>query len=317
MMDQEVFLGFLRDQDKDKHQASPLVGIYDGRPSALWNFGDGGPPHAGIWGTTGGGKSSLLRMLNRGLVRRPGPRAITLIDAEGAGEFNMLRRMPGVAQVINMNPAADRLLSGDQPTSVELAAQAFADHLTLSVERNLEREQASAAWEEYLVDPVHHQPPKYVAPAEVFLQVDGWATFCYNLNRYLKAKMDPVEDAILIGRNGRKTDVHLVLADQVSYAKRSKDDAGLPSELRKQLGLRVAAVGPLGMTKTESGQVFDDQDAWASIPVVLGGCLMKVGATTLPFVVPRWQNATDPKADLTVNQRREAYRFLPAPETAA
>lgn len=311
MSDQEVFLGFLRDQDHDKFNGSPLVGTYDGRPSAIWNFGDGGPPHAGIWGTTGGGKSSLVRMLNRGLVRRPGPRAITLIDAEGAGEFNVLRRMPGVAQIINMNPAADRLLPQGKPTSVELAAQAFADHLALAVERNLERERAAAAWEECLVDPAHHQPPQYVPPAEVFLEVDGWATFCYNLHRYLKRRIDPVEDAILIGRNGRKVNVHLVLADQVSYAKRSKDDAGLPSELKKQLGLRVAAVGPLGITASEAGMIFDQSEVQP--PKELGGCLLKVGATMVPFVVPPWRNATDPNVALSLAQRRDAYRLLPAP----
>jgi hypothetical protein len=303
MSAQEVFLGFLREQDHSRFEGSPLVGIYDGHPAAVWNFGPGGPPHAGFWGTTGGGKSSLLRIIARGLVRRPGPRAITFIDAEGAGEYSMFRRMPGVAQVVNVNPAGD-------PESVERAAQAIADHLRLSVERNMEREQAAAAWERYVVDPIHHQPPKYVPPAEAFLVIDGWASLCYNLNRYLprSKKIDPVEDAILIGRNGRKTDVHLVLADQVSYAKRSKDDAGLPSELKKQLGLRVAAVGPLGITKSEAGMIFDEPDV--QVPKQLGGCALKVGATVLPFVVPRWSNATDPNADLTPDQRRAAFRLI-------
>jgi len=311
--EQRLFLGQIRPDDLARVGDSPLVRPWDGHPSATWPYGPGGPPHAGIWGTTGGGKSSLLRMLLRGLVRRPGQRAITIIDAEGAGEFTMFRRMPGVAQVISMNPAADRLLPEGTPTSVERAARAMVDHHDLAVERNLERDQAAEAWEEYLVDPVHHQPPKYIPPAEMFLVIDGWATFCYNVNRYLKAKLDPIEAAIQYGRNGRKTDAHLVLADQVSYAKRSKDDAGLPSELKKQLGIRIAAVGLLGMTATEASMAFDEPDAGARVPKVPGGCLLKVGAEMVPFVVPPWDNATDPNAKLTVEQRRAAYRLLPAP----
>jgi hypothetical protein len=322
--DQRVFLGQIRPEDYPKFATkdgakwiptTPLVREWDGQLAAVHDYGPGGPPHLGGWGTTGGGKSSLLRIILRGLVRKPGKRAITVIDGEGAGEFTMFRRMPGIHEIINVNPAADRLRPEGEPSSVERAAQAIADHLTLSVERNLEREQAAAAWETYLVDPAHHQPPKYVPPAEAFLFIDGWASLCYILNRYLPKgrQMDPVEDAILIGRNGRKVDVHLGIWDQVSYAKRSKDDAGLPSELRKQLGIRIAAVGPLGMTKTECGQVFDDMDAATWIPKQLGGCLMKVGATMVPFIVPPWSNATDPSARLSADERRAAYRLLPGP----
>jgi hypothetical protein len=317
--DQRIFLGEIRPEDQAKVKDSPLVATWDGKLAAVWNFGPGGPPHLGMWGTPGGGKSSLARLILRGLVRRPGPRAITVVDGEGAGEYTVLRRMPGIAQVINVNPAADRLLPDGQPTSVARAAQAIVDHDTLSTERNLEREQAATAWEEYLVDPAHRQPPKYAPPAEAFLVIDGWATLCYNLGRYLPKgqRLDPIESAILIARNGRKTDVHLVLADQVSYAKRSKDDAGLPSELKKQLGIRIAAVGQLGMTATEASMAFDELDAGGKIPREPGGCLLKVGASMVPFVVPKWDNATDPNALLTAEQRRAAYRLLPAPESVA
>jgi hypothetical protein len=314
---QEVYLGGIRDQDLEKVPGwAQVTGTYDGAPAAIWNFGPGGPPHAGFWGTTGGGKSSIIRMVLRGLVRRDGPRAITPIDAEGAGEFTAFRRMPGIAQIINVNLAADRLLPEGKATSVERAAQAIKDHVTLATERQLALDEASAAWEAHLVDPAHHQPPKYQAPAEAFLIIDGWATLCYNLGRYLPRgqRIDPVEDAIWIARNGRKTDVHLLIADQVSYAKRSKGDTGMPPELKKQLGLRVAAVGPLGITASEAGMVFDEP---VTPPKELGGCLMKVGATLVPFVVPRWDNPTDPRSSLTSDERREAFRLLPSPEAAA
>jgi hypothetical protein len=88
----------------------------------------------------------------------------------------------------------------------------------------------------------------------------------------------------------------------------------MPPELKKQLGLRVAAVGPLGITASEAGMVFDEP---VTPPKELGGCLMKVGATLVPFVVPPWSNATDARSGLTSEQRREAFRLLPSPEAAA
>jgi len=312
--DQRVFLGRIRNEDQDKVADSPLVRPWDGAPAAVWPYGSGGAPHMRIVGTTGGGKSSLLRSLLRNLVHKPGPRAITVIDAEGAGEFTVLEGMPWVAQVINVNPVADAKLADGQPTSVELAAQAVADHLALSVERNEQRMLAQQAWLQLLKDPARHRQPAYQRPGEAWLVIDGWATFCQVLARYSKAKADTVEDLTLIGMNGRKTDVHLILADQVTYASKSKDDDGMPSRLKKQLSCSVAAVGALGLTASEGRMAFDDEHAGRLIPRVPGGCLMQVGATRVPFIVPPWANATDPDAPLTVQQRRDAYRLLPAPE---
>jgi hypothetical protein len=314
MPEQRVFLGWV---DEAKVKPSPLVVPWDGSLAATWPYGPGGAPHLRLVGTTGGGKSSLLRMLERGLVRRPGPRAITIIDAEGAGEHTVMEGMPGVAQVINVNPAADAKLKDGEPTSVERAAQAVADHLALSVERNEQRMRAQAEWLQLLKDPAHHQPPAYIPPGEAFLIVDGFATLCYVLNRYSKRKADTVEDLTLTGQNGRKTDVHLVIADQVTYAQRSKDDDGMPSRLKKQLNCSVAAVGALGLTASEGRMAFDDEHAGRLIPSVPGGCLIQVGATRVPYICPEWLNATDPTARVTVAERRAAYRLLPAPESVA
>jgi hypothetical protein len=312
--DQRVFLGRV---DPKKVEPSPLVRLWDGHLAAVWPYGPGGAPHMRVVGTTGGGKSSLLRSLLRGLVHKPGPRAITIIDAEGAGEFTVLEGMPWVADVINVNPAADAKLPKGQPTSVERAAGAVADHLALSVERNEGRMLAQAAWLQLLKDPAHTREPDYRRPGEAWLVIDGWATLCQVLNRYSKAKADTVEDMTLIGMNGRKTDVHLVIADQVTYASRSKDDDGMPSRLKKQLNCSVAAVGALGLTASEGRMAFDDEHAGRVIPHVPGGCLVQVGATRVPFIVPPWANATDPDAALSVTDRRAAYRLLPPPEAVA
>jgi len=298
--DRRLYLGQHPDP---KAPLSDLVRTWnDGRGmvrAAIWPYGTA--PHMRVVGTTGGGKSSFLRMLLRGLVRKPGPRAITIIDAEGAGEFNVFQDMPGVAQVINVKPLKD-------PPSVARAAQAIADTLALALEMQDDRERAQEAWRAYLIDPVHHQSPNYQRPGETWLVIDGWGSLRYDLNRYHKAKLDPVEDAVQIGKNGRKTDVHLIIADQVMYASRSKDDDGMPSRLKKQLNCSVAAVGSLGLTESEARMAFDTLDV--KVPAEWGGCLMQIGATRVPFVVPPWPLATDPTAPLSVEERRESYRRM-------
>jgi hypothetical protein len=252
------------------------------------------------------------------LVRKPGKRALTFIDAEGAGEYTPFRNRPNVVQVINVNPAADRKLATGQPTSVDLAVQTLADHLTLAIERNEERMRAQEAWDDYLTDPVHHQPPKYVPPAEAWLCIDGWASLRHNVNRYHRnKKIDVIEDMTLYSRNGRKVDCHLFLLDQVSYASRSKQDTGIPSELKKQIGCKILATGKLGATKTESDMALDDPDAWHRIPKEPGGGVLRMGGELIPFIVPKWNLATDPAADLTLEERRAAYRMLPPPEQVA
>jgi Helicase HerA, central domain len=311
MSEQRVFLGWA---DPNRDWADhPLVRPWDGDPAATWPYGPGGAPHLRVVGTTGGGKTTLLRMLLRGLVRRPGPRGILVIDGEGAGEFTAFEGMPGVVRVVNVNPAADAKLADGQPRSVQVAAEVIASTLAEAVERNEAMMAAQAAWRRHLVDPAHVRPPTYVPPAELVLVIDGWATLLHVIRRYLKSKMDVVEDAILIGRNGRKVDVHLVVADQVMYASRSKDDAGFPSELKKQLAAVVAAVGPLGLTETEGRMAFDDPAAGKLIPRRVGGCLLQVGATRVPFVCPPWLNPTTADPLVGSEQRRAAYRLLPPP----
>lgn len=315
-----VFLGDIPNEHRDRLKDSPLVRPWDGDLAAVWDYGPGGAPHGAAWGTTGGGKSSLGRSVGRGLVRKPGRRAITFIDAEGAGEYNVFKRMPGVLRpdgttgIINVNPAADAKLEKGQPTSVDQAVEILAAHLALAVERNEERMQAQDAWEAHLFDPVRNRPPTYVPPAEVWLFIDGWASLRHNVNRYhRRGKVDVIEDMILYGRTGRKVDCHLFILDQVSYASRSKQDTGMPSELKKQIGCRIIAAGRLGATKTESDMGLDDPDAWRLIPKQAGGCVMRIGAELLPFVVPKWDLATDPTVSLSIKERRDAYRLLPVP----
>jgi hypothetical protein len=270
-------------------------------------------------GTTGGGKSSLLRMLERGLVRQrdADTKAITIIDAEGAGEHTIMDGMPGVAEVVNVNPAADARLPEGARKSVDQAADAIAAYLTASVERTLDYMEAQQAWLAHLQDPAHRPAPTYRPPGELWLIIDGFATLQQVLARYSKRKQDVVEDLTLYGQNSRKTRGHLVVADQVTYASKSKDDDGMPSRLKKQLGCSVAAVGALGLTASEGRMAFDDEHAGRLIPAKPGGCLIQVGATRAAFVCPPWLNATDPVALASADERRAAYRLLPPPVEGA
>lgn len=315
MTDQRLFLG--RPDPNRDWADNPLVRPWDSDPAATWHYGPGGAPGARIVGTTGGGKSSLLRLMLRGLVRKPGPRGIIIIDGEGAGEFTAFKHMPGVVDVINVNPAADRKLPEGAPTSVQRAADAMNGALAEVIDRASEMDQVQNAWLDVLIDPAHHQPPAYIPPGELWVVIDGWVTLRHNFHRYLKAKLDPVEDMTLFARTGRKVDGHLVIADQVTYASRSKDDTGMPSELKKQLGCSIAAVGPLGLTASEGRMAFDDEHAGRLVPKDLGGCLMQIGATRVPFVVPAWLNPTTADPSVSAADRRVAYRLLPSPETAA
>src|SRR5262245_53666245 len=111
MPDTRVFLGW---PASDRIKPSPITVPWDDDLAVVWDFGVA--PHLCVVGTTGGGKSSLLRMLDLGLVRLPGERHLSIIDGEGAGEFAMLTRARNVAGVLNSNEAA-------YPGSVKQAAK--------------------------------------------------------------------------------------------------------------------------------------------------------------------------------------------------
>jgi len=310
--DRRVFLGWV---DEAKAKPSPLLVRHGDDWAATWPYGPGGAPHMAVVGTTGGGKSSLLRMLALGLVRLPGERGIIIIDGEGAGEFTMFRRARNVAAIVNSNEAADT-------GSVALADQALADVLAEVIGRNADLTRAQQQAE------ATRRTPDYVPPADLFVVVDGWMSLVYDIGKVLagsareqtRMRERAVGRALQIARIGRKVGVHLVLAMHRPDAR--SVETGLPGELKSLLGARVAAVGPLGLRKVEAEMCFDDATAGARVPRdehgngVLGGCLLQIGATEVPFKVPPQANPTSADPAVTDEQRAAVWRRLPSAAAA-
>ena len=293
-----VFLGST-DRVHSPHLVVPRTWP-DGREglAAEWHYGPGGPPHALVVGTSGGGKTSLLRVMLLDLVTRPGRRRIVVIDGKGEGDFTMFRGQPQVAEIVQVNTLTD-------PESPERAVDAVRTVLAEVRTRNATLQRAQLeAWRT-------RRTPAYVPPPELWLVIDEWMSLLYDCRRL---DSDLVGDAIQVGRLGRSTDVHLLAATQRPDSK--SVEAGLPGELKAQLGARIAAVGPLGMRKVEATMAFDDADARGRIPAELGGCLLQIGNTYVPFTAPHLRNPTSADAAVTDEQRAAVWALLPAREAA-
>ncbi|HEV8653270.1 MAG TPA: FtsK/SpoIIIE domain-containing protein [Actinomycetes bacterium] len=296
--DQRAFLGWT------PRQASPTLVAPRTAPdgaeglAAVWPYGPGYAPHMLVVGTTGGGKTSAKRVILVDRVTAPGRRKVVIIDGKGGGDYTMFRGQPAVAEIVNVNPLAD-------PESPEKAAAAVKAVLAEVRTRNAATERAQReAW-------ATRRTPAYSAPPELWLVIDEWMSLIYQCR---KLDVDLVGDAIEIGRVGRSTDTHLLIGTQRPDTK--SVEAGLPGELKAQLGARVAAVGPLGLRKLEAIMAFDDAEARRLVPRELGGCLLMVGDTFVPYVTPYMPNPTSEDPSITDEQRARVWALLPAREAA-
>jgi DNA segregation ATPase FtsK/SpoIIIE-like protein len=299
-----AFLGWV---DENKVKRSPLVvpryNPAEGRErlAATWNRGASVSPHVLIVGASGGGTSSLVRLATLDLVRekrRARERLdLTIIDGTGAGEYTFLRSVPGV-EIINSNDDA-------HPGSIKVAAEALRLAVEKVISRNAALEKAQDEAERARITPT------YELPTEHILVIDKWMAMMWDFAQILGANVQrqAISQAIQIGRLGRKVSVHLVIATQWPDA--TSDDAGLPGELRAQLGCRIAAVGPLGMLPIESQLCFGDADTAHAAPSVLGGCVMRVGNTKVPFVAPKMVNPTTVDRSVTDEERAAVWSMLP------
>jgi S-DNA-T family DNA segregation ATPase FtsK/SpoIIIE len=195
----------------DSRWASPTL-------SAVLGVGRNGPvtvdlerdgPHVLVAGTTGSGKSELLRTLIAGLVLAAPPdhTALVLIDYKGGAALGHLGELPHTAGVVSDLDAvvAARALAGLR-AEVHRREQQFADHRVSDIAalRALAQDQA---------------PPALV------IIVDEFATLGAELPDFLSGLLD-------VAQRGRSLGLHLVLATQ-------RPAGVLSPAIKANIGLRI------------------------------------------------------------------------------
>jgi S-DNA-T family DNA segregation ATPase FtsK/SpoIIIE len=285
-------------------------------------------PHALVGGTTGSGKSELLRTLIFGLAVEHPPNAVSfvLVDYKGGAAFRECDRLPHVTGVVT---DLDNGLAARALTSLRAELRRRERLLATAGVADL------TAYAERLARPDHGHPPDPVGdpgpPAlpRLLIVVDEFRVLAEELP-------DFVSGLVRIASVGRSLGVHLVLATQ--------RPAGVVSaEIRANTNLRIAL---RVRDRADSEDVVDSPLA-AALPVQLpgrailrsgGGELVEVQVARLsgPFAVdeaptvvvagpgPRLVAAppvrcTDPpvtEADVVIDAVREAARARGTSSTA-
>ncbi|MCO5996336.1 type VII secretion protein EccCa [Actinoallomurus rhizosphaericola] len=225
----------------------------DGRPVELdlkdpaqGGFG----PHGLCIGTTGSGKSELLRTLVVSLAMTHAPEALNflLVDFRGGATFRGVEGLPHVSAVITgLNddlPLVDRTYEALQGEMVrrQESLRAAGNYASLRDYENA-REQGA------LLEPM----PTLVIVFDEFSEL-------------LTAKPDFIELFVMIGRLGRSLGVHLLLASQRLEEGKLR---GLDTHLSYRIGLRT-------FSAMESRVVLGVPDAY-ELPQAPGNGYLKVG----------------------------------------
>jgi DNA segregation ATPase FtsK/SpoIIIE-like protein len=277
-----IYLGRALSRD-----GGPLVTVdHKGDAVATWPWGH--VPHAAVVGGTGGGKTTLLRVMATDLLRTPGDRGIALADGKGGNSFMAFAGLPGIIGPANGQTAVTEMVTA---THAEMRARLAA--------LDTARQRAAAT----------RGRPDYIAPADLFLFLDEFMAWILEVpdtkgdggRKHLHRLL------VEMGLLGREVGVRLLLAMQRPDAK--SVDVGLPGSLKAQLKCRIAATGVMGMDSLEARMTFDD-DAYANrVPMRTGGGLVKVGRHEVAFVVPWMADPTDPGTG--DDDRVAAWALLP------
>ncbi len=267
------------------HQPNPLAVPLGGRLLAVWPYQQ--VPHALIVGATGGGKTTLLRVMATDLARSPGRRAVVLCDGKGAGSFLMFDGLAGVVLTNGTTETAEAVYAGHQEMTRRFTTREQARQQATAT-------RARAAW---------------TPPDELHLWIDEYLAWMLDLpdSDSELGRKHQVRFLVRIGQLGREVGVHLLLATQRPDAR--SIDVGLPGNLKAQLRCRIAASGLMGLDSIESRMAFDDPDAGERVPVELGGALIQVGRHEVGFRVPWLADPTDPETSDT--DRQAAWALLP------
>jgi len=189
-------------------------------------------PHALVAGTTGSGKSELLRTLVTGLAVRSAPEhlALLLVDYKGGAAFDACADLPHVVGVVT-------------DLDHDLAARALRSlDAELHQRERLMRAVGASDLGEYRS--AIHDLDGGRAIARLVIVVDEFASLAKELPEFLASLVD-------IGRRGRSLGVHLVLATQ-------RPGGVVSEDLRANTGLRIAL---RVNTPAESNDVIGVPDA--------------------------------------------------------
>ena len=261
----------------------PLVADVAGQLHAVW---PATPPHGLVVGSTGGGKTTLLRYMLTDLLRTPGPKAVSLADGKGASSFLMFYGLPGVADVANTPGEVTAMVRGfHADVEARYAALVQAKETALKTRGR----------------------PGYARPGPSWLVLDEYMNWVLGLDDTTRKEV--IGRLIRVGSVGREVGARLVVATQRPDAK--SIDAGLPGLLKAQLKARIAATGVMGMDSVESKMAFDDTATADLVPGRTGGGLVVAGRHRVAFVVPWMADPTDP--DTSDADREAAWRLLPRP----
>jgi len=218
----------LRDLLPDELTPEVIVGRWQAPTSALrvpLGVGSDGPvtldlaadgPHALIAGTTGSGKSELLRSLVVAMAATVAPDYLTfvLIDFKGGEAFDACAELPHVGAVVT---DLDEHLAGRALQSL---------NAELRRREQLLRSSASVGIDAHNVAATAADGNAVVPLARLVVVVDEFATLAAELPDFLHALVD-------VAQRGRSLGVHLVLATQ-------RPSGVLDNKIRANTNIRIA-----------------------------------------------------------------------------
>ncbi len=256
---------------------------------------DGMGPHGLVVGTTGSGKSELLRTLVLGLAATHSSEALNfvLVDFKGGATFASLEKLPHTSAVItNLEdalPLVDRMkdaMSGELTRRQEVLRTAG----NFASLRDYDRARAAGA---------------SLPPMPSLLMV------CDEFTEMLVAKPDFVELFVQIGRIGRSIGVHLLLATQRLEDGRMR---GLEANLSYRIALRT-------FSATESRMMLNGAPDAADLPSAPGHGFLLAGTEPLQrfkaaYVSGQYRRSA-PTTVARALQRMYDYtnEHVPAPQT--
>src|SRR5215207_1906544 len=210
--------------------------------SAAWRYDSGYAPHCLVVGTSGGGKTSLLRWMILDTIWSPGSKALWLADGKGADSFLMYLGQPGVADIANKDHS-------DPKNDAVVAMVETIYNLTHGryVEFAKAKNKALRTG----------KPLDFKLPAPIIFVLDDYMDWEQGLSDRIRRQV--LLWLTSIGQEGREVNVHLWLATQAPYARSVEE--GLPGLLKRQLKARIGMCGTMDLDTIESKMAFDDGKA--------------------------------------------------------